>query len=130
MVNKNGNQGTRFESNLTSLVKPSERLPKQGVRGEPDVWWYTHPSVAKIRFHALAWKRLVKAKGKARRVPDGEGVVVVIPLDEYIELLDAYHEDWMAMGVVIQAKATERLNVTRVLHDLKVASQDIYGEAI
>ena len=63
---------------------------------------------------AVAWKRLVKQAGKQRRAPDGEPVVVVLGLSDFLDLLSLAEA-----SAIVECKATERLNVTRVLAKAK-----------
>lgn len=114
-MSKSKQQGTKFE---TAVVRAAEafglaatRLPEQGSNDRGDVYikggWADDPLVA------LAWKRLVN-KGGARRQPDGEPVVVVIGLSDFLDLLSLAEA-----SAIVECKATERLNVTRALAKAK-----------
>lgn len=129
MANKPKNQGTAWETAIVRRARQkglnSNRLPLQGVGGEPDLE-IGYPTVAGD-IPAVVWKRLVKAKGKKKRVPDGAPEVVVLSLDDFLhiyELADTSH-DAPVPRILVQAKATERLNVTRVLGALQSALQRV-----
>jgi len=126
MGNKNGQQGTAFETFLTTVTSTADRITKRGVKGEADVWWFNHPADADVIVPAVAWKRLVKSKG-ARRVPDGERDVVIVRLSDFRNMAEVYSEGNGKVSIAIQAKATERLNVTRVLYSLTEAVRKVYG---
>ena len=110
-------QGTRWESELVRRAQDigilAGRLAEGGITDQGDVWLLDTPDseLAKV---AVAWKRLVPRDGNTRRVPDGEPDVVVMRVDDFLELLwaldSAYPYCW-----VVEAKATQNLNVTRVL---------------
>lgn len=125
MPNKNGQQGTQWETTLTSFVSPADRISKRSVKGEPDVWWFTHPSTADILVPAVAWKRLVNT-GKQRRQPDGVRDVIVLHANDFANICEAAVEQDYKLSVLLQAKATERLNVTRTLDSLTRAVDHIY----
>lgn len=126
-MGKNTQQGTEWETHLANLISPADRLPKAGVKGEADLWWYAHPTTADIIIPAVAWKRLVKT-GKQRRQPDGVRDVIVLGLRDFLFLSEAAATQDYNMSVAVQAKATERLNVTRVLGSLTAAvDQQYYG---
>lgn len=119
-------QGTAWETELVSTSSlHGERLPKRGVKGEPDLWLGTHPSTADRMIPVVAWKRLVPVKGKQRRTPDGvRDVIVMSKADfDYLTTRVGGGVAWM-----VQAKWTERLNVTRVLHSLTTAVKSIYSD--
>lgn len=130
MGNKPKNQGTSWESAIVSRAKQLDfhaaRLPLRGARGEPDLE-IGSPSPYEKDIPAVIWKRLVKAAGKKRRVPDGEAEVVVLSLDDFLALLVAgrHHCEgdcgYVPQRILVQAKATERLNVTRTLGELRTA---------
>lgn len=121
-------QGTEWESDIVreseSRGFKADRLRQRGIAGEPDLFIGQHPKTAVNYFPALMWKRLVK-KGGARRVPDGVRAVVVMDVNDWFDILeeiDAIDPEWMERtSIVVQAKWTERLNVTRVLADLITA---------
>lgn len=109
-------QGTRWESDLRDAFKKdgfmSDRYPKRGQKGEPDLWVCTQKNEETLGI--LAWKRLVgKRSAKERRKPDGIRDVVVMSLDDFRKLLPYVPYDFD-----IQAKWTARLNVTRTLAEL------------
>ncbi len=58
---------------------------------------------------ALVWHRLVKGNG-SRREPDGVRRVVVLDFEDFAHLAKRAE-----IRIVIECKATERLNVTRAL---------------
>ena len=131
MANKPKNQGTAWESAIVRRAKEetgdhAARLPLRGVKGEPDLE-IGSPSPFYEDLAAVFWKRLVKAKGKKKRVPDGELEVVVMSTDDFWKL---YHRARAAgprpPRVLVQAKATERLNVTRVLGELRTAIKLVF----
>ena len=108
-------QGTRWESELVRRAQDigilAGRLAEGGITDQGDVWLLDTPDseLAKV---AVAWKRLT-GEG-SRRTPDGERDVVILRTDDFLELLwaldSAYPYCW-----VVEAKATQNLNVTRVL---------------
>lgn len=130
MANRPKNQGTAWETAIVRRAKALDfhaaRLPLRGQRGEPDLE-IGSPSPHEKDIPAVAWKRLVKAKGKKKRVPDGEGEVVVLSLDDFLALLvEGRHHcegdcGYVPRRIMVQAKATERLNVTRTLGELRDA---------
>ena len=114
-MSKSKAQGTAFE---TAIVRAAEafglvatRLPEGGSKDIGDV--YIKGSYSEDRIVALAWKRLVN-KGGARRRPDGEPVVVVVGLSDFLDLLQMAE-----YSAIVECKATERLNVTRTLAKAK-----------
>ncbi len=114
-MSKNKNQGTRFESALVTLANAyglnTRRIAEGGIydRGDVEIKGkYGGPGGEPIV--ALAWKRLVN-KGGGKRMPDGEPVVVVLNLHDFLSLLGLAE-----VSAVIECKAAERLNVTRSLH--------------
>lgn len=125
MPNKPKQQGTTWETAIVRRFKADNihaaRLPLRGQRGEPDLevgvpsWDQPLPVVM--------WKRLVKARGSKKRVPDGEKEVVVLGLDDFVHLyaIATHDTDLDPPRLLVQAKATERLNVTRVLGELRTA---------
>lgn len=111
-------QGTEWETEivrtiqeLDTLYHSAGRYPKRAQKGEPDVWIGVPESRDPIPI--VAWKRLVKTGGK-RRAPDGERAVVVIGWEDFQKMLD-----FLPFMFEVQAKWTERLNVTRTLHELR-----------
>ena len=112
-------RGTAFE---TAVVKAAEafglaatRLPEGGSKDRGDV--YIKGSYGEDAITAVAWKRLVNVGG-ARRRPDGEPVVVVIGLSDFLDLLQLAE-----YSAIVECKATERLNVTRTLAKAKAKAQ-------
>lgn len=64
-------QGTQWESEIVRSVREkdtlyhsSDRYPKRGQKGEPDL--YIGVPNSKHAYPALIWKRLVKTGGKKR----------------------------------------------------------------
>lgn len=122
-------QGTAFETWLVRQARAlgsveADRLPLRGTHGEPDL----HVTPAGKRDYTdaipvVAWKRLVKATGKKKRVPDGEPIVVVLGWENFLALYElALTSDAdLPPRLMVQAKATERLNVTRELGKLRTA---------
>lgn len=132
-MGKNKQQGTTWESDIVRRARlrhlESDRYPLRGVSGEPDLYITTgdfrHPNV---RIPVVAWKRLVPAKGSVRRVPDGERDVVVLTLDDFLWMVEKLdHLSTHSYEFAVQAKATERLNVTRVLASVRKAVQSIWS---
>lgn len=128
MTNK---QGTEWESEIVNNVKKdlsavSDRYPKRAQIGEPDLFMQFHAHAGTIKhtrvLPALFWKRLVGKKGNGPRRPDGVRRVVVIPAEDYLYLLEraSFHEALRGVGikVLVQAKWTTNLNVTKVLGEL------------
>ncbi len=111
-MGKQKNQGTAWETFLVKFFKAlglgARRLAEGGSKDKGDVYVSGTPQ-DKPLIVAVAWKRLVKGTG-ARRVADGEKEVVVITLEDFGTLVQRAR-----VNVFIEAKATERLNVTRVL---------------
>lgn len=118
-MSKSKAQGTAKE---TSDVKrfqdaglPAARLAEGGQNDKGDVYVEGYPYSSNYSGRkpdpivGVSWKRLVKG-GSQRRTTDGEGEVVVVTLDDFIRLV----KDATA-NVFLECKATERLNVTRVL---------------
>lgn len=110
-------QGTTWETQIRKDMEDagrrSGRHPKRGQPGEPDVWVGEPDSLEPIPL--VAWKRLVK-NGGPRRVPDGVRAVAVVDWEDFLDMI--YYLP-PAFTFEIQAKWTERLNVTRVLGKLK-----------
>ncbi len=111
-MSKSKAQGTAFE---TAIVKAAEayglaagRLPEGGSKDLGDV--FIKGNYSEDAIPALAWKRLVKKGGNQRRVPDGVPVVVCVGLPDFLSLLELAEA-----SAIVECKATERLNVTRVL---------------
>lgn len=128
MVNKNKAQGTGYESKLVKQFRAleqygveSDRYPLKGIKGEPDLYvkfgWPSERRNLSLRIPVLVWHRIVNT-GEGPRKPDGERDVVVLSLVDFLALLEAVDEE-VAARIEVQAKACERLNVTRVLADLR-----------
>jgi hypothetical protein len=66
----------------------------------------------------LAWKRLVPKAGATRRHADGEPSVFVFDQATAWTALDLLHKAGLG-PVIVECKATERLNVTRTLAKAK-----------
>lgn len=142
-MNKPKAQGTAWETELVKLASlygiPASRIAEGGSRDIGDVRLDLGGPLAEGEYGprlgtALAWKRLVNSGG-SRRTPDGVRDVAVVELELLLSLLAllrvAYQTTALAstpghgdMGyllsrlpdaIVIEAKAAERLNVTRVL---------------
>lgn len=119
-MGKNKQQGTKWESELVNQAHAygfhqARRLAEGGMHDAGDVLVggearsYTVKPVS-----VLAWKRLVRKQDKQRRLPDGEPVVFVLDQDTFWSLMVG-----ALPPVIIEAKATERLNVTRTLAKAK-----------
>ncbi len=111
-MSKNKAQGTRFESALVNIANAfgldAQRIAEAGINDRGDIEILgNYPNRTVV---ALAWKRLVN-KGGVKRGPDGEPVVVVVSLHDFLTLLGLAE-----VSAVIECKAAERLNVTRALH--------------
>ena len=122
-------QGTQWETEIINdSLLPGDRLTKRSVDGEADLWLNKHPLGAKWTIPAVYWKRLVPKKGKQRRTPDGARDVVIMYRDDLEQLIGYVNDAWAPIpSLVIQAKWTERLNVTRTLHSLTKAIEQVYG---
>lgn len=122
-------QGTRLESYIVAQAKEygmaADRLPKRAVAGEPDLFIGVHPTATMLRMPVLIWKRLVRKDGRKRRSPSGVGKVVVLEFDDFMELayLAGKERDY---SFLVQAKATQVLSVTNVLHSVKQAIKKIW----
>lgn len=114
-MSKSKAQGTRFETAIVKAAEAfglkAERIAEGGINDKGDV--YIDGNYADDKIVALAWKRLVN-KGGARRQADGEPVVVVIGLSDFLDLLSMAE-----YSAIVECKATERLNVTRALAKAK-----------
>lgn len=117
MVNRPKMQGTACETELVNRLQKrgllAARLAEGGSADQGDVWALAPPRPAGNRV-ALYWKRLV-GEG-ARRRPDGMRDVVVLDTEDFLDLLVM----WMIQkgdidSWVFEVKATQALNVTRVL---------------
>jgi hypothetical protein len=115
-MNKPKQQGTAWETSLVNQAQEvglmAGRFPEGGMHDVGDVWINDLPRKAGY-IPAVAWSRLVKQDG-SRRHADGERTVVVIALEDFLKICA-----WVDLGFVIECKATERLNVTRELHNAK-----------
>jgi len=114
MVNKPKIQGTKWESEVVKRAMLhglyGERIAEGGSKDIGDVYLFNeYADDGDIPIVALAWKRLVKTD-TSRRTADGEKEVVVLPLDDFLYILQ-----FSPCEAVIECKATQQLNVTRVL---------------
>lgn len=119
-MSKQRAQGTRLETRIVNLADdhglPAARLAEGGVADEGDVWLVNPPHLGPIDIVAVWWKRLVKGSG-SRRVPDGEPEVVILTATDFLRLLKAATDEAGGdLSAIVEAKARERLNVTRTLH--------------
>lgn len=111
-MSKSKAQGTRLESAVVERFRglglPARRIAEGGSKDIGDVYvkgsYLDEPPLV-----ALVWHRLVKGNGK-RRTPDGLRRVAVLDFDAFVELVRRAESN-----VIIECKATERLNVTRTL---------------
>lgn len=112
-------QGTTWESEIVGGARDSGspyhntgRYPKRAQKGEPDLWiGQAEPTDA---IPLVIWKRLVGKKSDGRRKPDGVRAVVVLDWEDFKTMLP-----FLPFNFEVQAKWTNRLNVTRVLGELK-----------
>ena len=111
-MNPQKNQGTAWESEAVKRAQDrgyiARRIAEGGSKDKGDVFIQGYGSEGTLV--AVLWKRLVNSGGR-RRKPDGEKEVVILSYDDFLDLL---------MGgpmpdVVLECKATQTLNVTRVL---------------
>lgn len=114
-------QGTAFETQIVQQAKSqgwqAERLAEGGSHDMGDVYLGKRPVTVKP-IVMLAWKRLVPKPGATRRQPDGEPIVFVLDQATAWYAIQLMQEDGLR-PIVIECKATERLNVTRVLAKAK-----------
>ena len=119
-MNKPKAQGTAWETALVRQCQTagllSDRMPEGGMNDAGDVWIGDTPFPSGDDIAVVAWHRLVDT-GNTRRSPDGETNVVVIALDDFLKLAGPATE--MGISFVVECKATERLNVTRELHNAR-----------
>ena len=94
LVSKQKDQGTRFESAVVTAAQehgiPAVRLAEGGGYDLGDVALDLGQGTGLPtagRWVVLAWKRLVKRRGKRRRSPDGVRDVAVMPLEQALLLL-------------------------------------------
>lgn len=116
-------QGTSWESAFVRQAQDAglaaDRLPEGGMRDAGDVWIGDTPK-RRLDINdvaVIAWKRLVQT-GNQRRGPDGITSVVVMDLYDFYPL--ALLAQQAGYAFVVECKATERLNVTRVLFNAKL----------
>lgn len=121
-MSKQKNQGTAWETKTVRDVEELDgwraiRVASRGIKGEPDVAFTpNHGWVDTIP--VLAWKRLTKSAPDAkRRTPDGEPAVAVIGWDDWLGIMEQLENNGHTSGLrfLVQNKATQTLNVTRVL---------------
>ena len=116
MANKQGQQGTRWESRIRNEAqaqgKTARRLAKRGVSGEPDV----EIEGTEGYIPAVYWEHW--RKGKTRRSAKR---VVIVDYETWKKLFDNSE----APTILVQAKSTERLNVTKTLEELESAIEQI-----
>ena len=119
-MNKPKAQGTAWETALVNkchdMLLMADRMPEGGMNDAGDVWIGDTPFPSGDDIAIVAWHRLVDT-GNPRRQPDGETNVVVIALDDFIRI--AHHATEAGISFVAECKATERLNVTRELHNAR-----------
>lgn len=115
-MNKPKAQGTAWETAFVQkchdLALMADRLPEGGLWDAGDVWIGDLPGRKYKDIPILAWKRLVKTDS-TRRVVDGAGVAIVMSFEDFGHLARLAVEDNIAF--IVECKATEKLNVTRVL---------------
>jgi hypothetical protein len=125
-MSKSKQQGTTHETRTKYRILdegiPADRLAEGGTYDAGDVWAVCPPSPTNPDRVALWWKRLAPLKpGQKNRRPDGEREVVVITPEFFLELLEAWAEATDGQtGVVIECKAAQQINVTRLLHNARV----------
>ena len=106
-------QGTQWESELVRRLQDAGlvagRHAEGGSSDVADVWIGSPvPEVGDIT--VVAWKRLTG--DGTRRTPDGERDVIVLRTDDFLRMID-----YRGSPVVhVECKATQALNVTRVLY--------------
>jgi hypothetical protein len=113
-VGKQVDQGTRFESRMVNNAhkagRAASRLPKTGVKDEPDL---------QIRGHsvhpAVGVEHWLKIPGQKRRTAIR---YVAIPEDVF-NLMLALDEE-QEMGFLVQAKSRQAINVRKTLEGLMV----------
>lgn len=114
-MSKNKAQGTAFETYIVRTARDhglaASRLAEGGSSDGGDVLLGSTDSFV-LPITVLAWKRLVPKQDKQRRLPDGEPIVFVLDERAFWKLVP-YN------NVVVECKATERLNVTRTLAKAK-----------
>lgn len=117
MANRPKKQGTEWESELVRRAHDrglmASRLAEGGSADDGDVWVINPPGDASNTRVALAWKRLTGSGG--HRTPDGVRDGVFITTDDFLELVALASIEDNGLGWVIECKATQNLNVTRVL---------------
>jgi hypothetical protein len=106
-------QGTQWESELVRRIQDAGlvagRHAEGGSSDVADVWIGSPvPEVGDIT--VVAWKRLTG--DGTRRTPDGERDVVVMRTDDFLRM---YDRGLGSPVVHVECKATQALNVTRVL---------------
>jgi hypothetical protein len=113
-VSKPKAQGTQWESELVRRIQDAGlvagRHAEGGTTDVADVW-IGSPVPEGPDMTVLAWKRLT-GDGD-RRTPDGERDVVVLRTYDFLRLVEMAR---IPFAVHVECKATQALNVTRVLY--------------
>ena len=110
-------QGTQWESELVRRAQDAGLVAgRHAEGGSSDVAdvWIGSPTPETGDITVLAWKRLT-GEG-TRRSPDGERDVVVMRTEDFLRLLDESLLTRRDVAVHVECKATQALNVTRVLY--------------
>lgn len=115
-MNKPKAQGTSWETALVRQCQAAgllaDRMPEGGSWDCGDLWIGDVPGRFSHDIPIVAWSRLVKSDG-TRRIADGARSVVVMSTEDFLTI--AFHAVNNNVAFIVEAKATERLNVTRVL---------------
>lgn len=127
-------QGPRWEKYLedwgNTLAYPwrGVRLTGRGqVKNEADNVLANHYGKAEINLFAVAWRRLVKSNPDAkRRSPLGERDIIVMSLEDFGQLVSLV-EDRADVSIWIQAKAAEKISVTKELAGLRAWWEEHHG---
>lgn len=111
-MGKQVNQGTRWESRIVNRVKTdvrfAMRLPKTGVRHEPDLF-----IKGKKMRPLVAWENWVGRKGDGRRRAVR---MVTMTEDHFYELVEL--DKLAEYGYYVQAKSTQSLGLRATLEGL------------